>query len=330
MLRRLRVADLALVAGAEAAFGPGLNLLTGETGSGKSLIVEALGLCLGARASAEQVRHGSERARVEAEFDGLVLAREIGRRSAALVGGRAATVEQLREAGRDLVQVHGQHEHQALLDPEAQTLLLDAYAGALEARRLVAAAHRAYADASSRLRDLQSLEARGRREEEYLRWQLQELTRAALLPGEDEELAQERGAVRHAARLAEMTAGARQALDEERGLLAAVSGMRAAAELDPRLAALAGRMEALAEEAAGMATELRAYGERLEADPGRLEALEERLAELEAIKRKYGGSLEEAIEERERLRSRLGEAADLGAALEAAGRASAAARQALD
>jgi len=109
VLKELHVRDLALVAEATARFGPGLNLLTGETGSGKSLIIDALGLALGARAELDQVRHGAERASVEATFDSVVLQRELGRRSIARVDGRASSPSQLRELASRLVAVHGQH-----------------------------------------------------------------------------------------------------------------------------------------------------------------------------------------------------------------------------
>src|SRR3989440_12659930 len=131
MLEELHVRDLALVESARVRFGPGLNLLTGETGSGKSLIVDALGLALGGRASGDQVRHGSERAVVDAAFESeageTVLTREVGKRGQARIDGRPATPAQLREVARGLVGIHGQHEHHSLLDPEAQTDLLDAF-----------------------------------------------------------------------------------------------------------------------------------------------------------------------------------------------------------
>src|SRR5499427_6705359 len=171
MLQELHVRDLALVDTACVRFGPGLNLLTGETGSGKSLIVDALGLSLGARASGDQVRQGADRARAEALFDvsgepaarrameamgheggeTAVLAREVGRRGGARLNGRPAAPGQLRDLGRWLVGIHGQHDHRLLMDPEAQTLLLDTFAGALPARETVASAHAAWTAAAARL-----------------------------------------------------------------------------------------------------------------------------------------------------------------------------------
>lgn len=322
MLSELRVRDLALVAEARVRFEPGLNLLTGETGSGKSLIVDALGLALGARGGADQVRHGAERATVEATFgsgaSALTLQREIGKRSGARVDGRASSPAQLRELGRGLVAMHGQHEHHALLDSDTQTDLLDAYA-ATGLRVAVAAAHAAWAAAVATLADLERLESRGQREQEYLRWQLEELTAAGLRAGEDAELAAERGAVRHAAKLAELGQEAADALRDESVARAAAS-VRAAAELDARLDTLASRLDVLEEEASDAAAELRRYTDGLDADPSRLEAIEARLAVLDAIKRKHGGTVEAAMDEQRRLRTQLDATQDLGAAIAAAGR----------
>jgi DNA repair protein RecN (Recombination protein N) len=336
MLQELHVRDLALVDTACVRFGSGLNLLTGETGSGKSLIVDALGLSLGARASTDQVRHGADRARSEAMFDvgsvpgalralevmghdrgeSLVLAREVGRRSGARLNGRPATPGQLRELGRLLVGIHGQHDQRLLMDPEAQTLLLDTFAGALAAREAVSAAHAGWAGAAARLANLARMQARGQREEEYLRWQLEELRAAGLRAGEDDELAAERAVARNAARLAELVSAAVEILRGEEGLPAAAGGVRVAAELDARLVDVADRLEALDVELADAGAELRRYVEGLDSDPARLETIEARLAVLEQVKRKYGGTVEAAIAERDRLEGQMGQAADLGAALE--------------
>jgi len=321
LLKELRVRDLALVAECRVRFGPGLNLLTGETGSGKSLIVDALSLTLGGRAGADQVRHGAERATVEGVFESggaaLVLQRELGKRSAAKIDGRAAPAETLRELGRSLVALHGQHEHHALLDSETQTELLDGYAGATELRAAVAAHHAAWADAGNKVRDLEQLRSRGQREQEYMRWQLEELRSADPRPGEDDELANERTAARHAARLSELGQQAIEALHED-GVARAAASIRSASELDPRLGDQASRLELLAEESADVVLELRRYGELLDSDPGRLETIESRLAVLDGIKRKYGGSLESALEERRRLELQLGATQDLEGSVAAA------------
>ncbi len=318
MLKELRVRDLALVAECRVRFGPGLNLLTGETGSGKSLIVDALSLTLGGRGGADLVRHGADRATVEGAFESdgtaLVLQRELGRRSTARIDGRAAPAEALRERGRNLVALHGQHEHHALLDSDTQTELLDGYAGAMDKRASVAASHAAWVDAGNRVRDLEQLRSRGQREQEFMRWQLEELRSAGPQPGEDEHLSAERAAARHAARLAELGQQAIDALHED-GVARAAAAIRSAAELDPRLAEHASRLEGLAEESSDAAAEIRRYGDVLDTDPRRLEAIESRLAVLDTIKRKYGGTLDSALEELRRLEVQLGASEDLEGAL---------------
>ena len=321
MLKELRVRDLALVTDCRVRFGSGLNLLTGETGSGKSLIVDALSLTLGARGGADQVRHGAERATVEGAFESggaaLVLQRELGKRSSARIDGRPANPGQLRELGRNLVALHGQHEHHALLDSDTQTELLDGYAGALEMRAAVTVSHGTWIDAGNKVRDLEQLRSRGQREQEYMRWQLEELRSADPRPGEDEELSAERAAARHAARLAQLGQLAIDALHED-GVARAAAAIRSAADLDPRLGQHASRLETLAEESSDAAAELRRYGDVLDSDPRRLEAVESRLSVLDGIKRKYGGTLETALEERRRLELQIDATKDLEGAVAAA------------
>ena len=350
MLKSLRVRDLALIASAEVGFGPGLNLLTGETGSGKSLVVDALTLSLGARASSDQVRHGSDRALVESVFEisdvpaalalleemgfepepELVLSREIGGRGSSRLNGRPATPGQLRQLGRLLVDVHGQHEHQSLLDPEAQTRLLDVFAGAELALAATVTAHSAWREAADALADLERVKERGVREREFLEWRLKELEKAELREGEDEELAAERSVSRHAVRLTELTQGAREDLAAAEGPAQAAARVRAAAELDPRLLVLAERLEGAGEELREVTEELRRYGETVDADPGRLEQVESRLASLEEVKKRFGGSLEAAIDERDRLRLEVGAGEDLEGALADAAREVAARRATLE
>jgi DNA repair protein RecN (Recombination protein N) len=333
VLKELRVRDLALVAESRVRFGPGLNLLTGETGSGKSLIVDALSLTLGARGGTDQVRHGADRATVEGIFESggaaLVLQRELGKRSVARIDGRQASPGQLRELGRSLVALHGQHEHHALLDSETQTELLDAYGGALEQRAAVAASHAAWVAAAAKVRDLEQLRSRGQREQEYMRWQLDELRTADVRPGEDDQLSAERAAARHSARLAQLGQEAIDALRDD-AVARAAAAVRSAAELDPRLSDQASRLDALAEDSSDVAAELRRYGDALDSDPGRLEAIESRLAVLDGIKRKFGGTLESAIEERDRLELQLGATKDLEGAVAAAEKERATARAGLE
>jgi len=174
------------------------------------------------------------------------------------------------------------------------------------------------------------MQSRGQREEEYLRWQLEELRGADLRPGEDGELTVERSVVRHAAKLVELIGTSVEALRADEGLPAAAGGVRAGAELDPRLSETADRLEVLDSELADVSVGLRRYLDELDADPGRLDQIEARLAVLEQIKRKYGGSLETALTERERLEAQLGQVEDVGAAIESAERGQAEARATLE
>jgi DNA repair protein RecN (Recombination protein N) len=248
-----------------------------------------------------------------------VLERELGKRGTAKIDGRPASPAQLRELGRNLVAVHGQHEHHALLDTETQTDLVDGYSGAGSLRAAVAAAHTDWTKAANALAELEAMRSRGRREQDYLRWQLEELRNAALRVGEDAELAAERSAVRHAAKLAELGHATLSALHED-GVARASEAMRSAAELDPRLAAPAARLATVEEEVADVAAEIRRYAEVLDSDPGRLEAIETRLAVLDALKRKHGGRIETAIAEQERLERQVGATEDLEGAVAAAER----------
>ena len=190
----------------------------------------------------------------------------------------------------------------------------------IEVRAAVAAAHSEWASAVGAVRDLDQLRSRGQREQEYLRWQLEELRAADPHPGEDAELGAERTAVRHAARLAELGHDSIAALRED-GVARAAAALGAAAELDPRLREQVARLAALESEAADIAVEIRRYGEQLDSDPGRLEIVESRLSVLDGIKRKYGGTLEAAIAERARLESQIGATQDLEVATSAAEKA---------
>src|SRR5688572_16394290 len=200
MLRFLSIRALAVTARLELEFEAGLNVLTGETGAGKSILVGAVGLLVGGRASAELVRTGEEQAAVEAVFedpDGgeLVVRRDISAqtgRSRAFLNGSLVTSTALREAAAPLVDLHGQHEHQVLLDPAAHLDLLDAFGG-FEAERAGVAEAFARVQALTAERDRLAHELREKaRREEYLQFQLAEIRRAAPRPGEDEELATSR------------------------------------------------------------------------------------------------------------------------------------------
>ena len=334
MLAELRIRNFAIIEEASLIFGPGLNVLSGETGAGKTMIMTALGLLIGGRASPDLVRTGAKEAIVEGVFElegeapvneaaewlneensrELVIRRMIaeGGRSRVSINDNIATVQALARLGSALVQIYGQHEQHSLLQRENHLTILDSHAG-LEAE--LAAYREAYERAHSIRARLADLERRERERADLLelaRFRAAELERAQLTPGEDEELARARTVLANATRLAEAANVAEQALyGGEGAAFDAVSQTQAkladAAALDPKLA---GPLEMITAARANLeeaAHALRAYAARIEADPARLEQIETRLQELTLIKRKYGGSIESAIETRDRSRGEIAE-----------------------
>ncbi|MHB8680955.1 MAG: DNA repair protein RecN [Acidimicrobiales bacterium] len=315
MLVELRVRDLGVIAEAAIDLGPGMTALTGETGAGKTLVVEALELLLGGRADPVLVRPGAEEALVEGRFVGddeeVILARAVPAkgRSRAWVDGRMAPVSALSDAGARLADLHGQHAQQSLLDPAAQRRALDAFAG-VDLGPLAALA-------ATRRRLLEELEALGgderarAREVDLLRYQLEEIDAAGLQgPGEDDDLAAEEERLADATAHREAAALALAALDAEggRGARGAVDALgEAEAALSGRapLQAVVGRLAALQAEAADVASELRAVVEQWEDDPERLGEVRARRQLLRDLSRKYGegadGVLAYAQEARQRL-----------------------------
>ncbi|MFS8639619.1 MAG: DNA repair protein RecN [Symbiobacteriaceae bacterium] len=340
MLVELTVEDIALIDHARLEFGPGLNLLTGETGAGKSILIDALGLAVGARASPELVREGAAAGRVDAVFaldpaavprrlretleelglaveeDGqLILSREISSsgRSMARINGRPVTVTVLRRVAAGLIEIHGQGDNQLLLDPGRQLELLDAAGGdriqALRARVAELVARLRRID-----RERQALAGGDERERarrlDLLRFQLEEIDAARIEPDEEERLAARRrllsGAERLARSLAEayevLYAGSGAAVDQ---LAAAARALEEAATVDPELKSLSQRLQSLGYEVEDVAREVRARAERVEHDPAELAAVEERLARLQQLKRKYGDTLEEVLAYREQVAAEL-------------------------
>jgi DNA repair protein RecN (Recombination protein N) len=304
MLVELHVVDLGIVADLNLVLGPGLTAITGETGAGKTLIVEAVELLVGGRADTSLVRDGASEARVEGRFvhpdtgDETVLARVVPRdgRSRAYLDGRLATVGELAEAGRALVDLHGQHAHQSLLDPAVQRGALDRYAGsaALDPLSRYRAARAAVRDLDRELAALGG-DARARaREIDLLRYQVNEITAAALddaaedvaLEAEEALLA-DAGAHREAlTRAYEALEG--PALDALGTALAALDGRAPFAELANRLRGLQGEL-------ADIEQELRHEVERVDDDPARVEAVRARRHQLHELGRKYGSTLADVI-----------------------------------
>jgi DNA repair protein RecN (Recombination protein N) len=315
MIRCLHVRNLAIIKDATLDLGPGLNLLTGETGAGKSILVDALLIGLGARADTDLLRTGEERGSVQIEFEVggnaaaleflaakgyeteggvLVVSREIvpPGRSRAFIGGVLAPLADLRTLAALLLAIHGQHHHQVLLDPARHRDLLDRQAGLgpLLARMGEAAA--ALAEASARLDSMRDGAQRLAQRIDMLRWQVQEIDAAGLHPDERASLRTERDMLRNAESVLNHGRGALDALyDGEGSALARLAeGVRAAREVaryDTGLGEDLARVEAARAEIEEMAYRLRDFVERLSPDPERLQAVDDRLQLLEALQRKY-------------------------------------------
>jgi DNA repair protein RecN (Recombination protein N) len=338
LIETLRIANLAVVERAEIEFGPGLNVLTGETGAGKSIVLGALALLAGARAAADAVREGAEEALVEAVFrtEGLpeleaalrergfdseghelVVSRSVGRagRSRAQLAGRLVPVSALAELFAGRLEISSQHESQALRRAESHGRLLDGFAGLLEERAEVERAHAALrAVRTERARLEAEAEERARRQD-FLAFQLGEIDGAGLAPGELEALPAEYARLAHAEELRAAAGAAvlRLSGDAAQPDLAGACDLLADGarvleplrEIDPRLAALADRLRAAGSELGDAARELERYADAVEVDPGRRAVLEERLAELERLRRKYGRSESEIGAQRERIAAEL-------------------------
>lgn len=327
MLRELHISGLGVIEDLDLELHPGLNVLTGETGAGKTLVTVGLGLALGRRAAAVHVRRGAAVARVQARFDAtpasveagwaedgeVVLARSVSRegRSTARVGGQLAPVSALFELASGLVEAHGQHDGVRLLSSAAQTAFLDRFVGRghLDAVRVLAEEHELLRGARASLDELVARERDRERELDLLRYQVREIEAADPKAGELVKLRLEEAGLAHAERLLELAsqversvAGDDAAID---ALAAATASLRAAADLDPRAGELASRSEDLAAAAGELARDVRGYRERLELDPTRLEEVRERIAALGALLRKYGETEEEVLGFLEEARRRV-------------------------
>jgi DNA repair protein RecN (Recombination protein N) len=317
MLRFLSVRHLAVIEHLEIEFESGLNVLTGETGAGKSIVVEAIDLLVGGRASADLVRTGESLASVQAIFerpDGreTIVRREISNqgRSRAFIDDTLATTSALRDLGAGLLDLHGQHEHQALLDPLEHLDLLDAFAGLGDRTASVAARFDAWRAAVA-ARDRTRLDEREKRARiELATFELQEIGQIAPAEDEDERLANERTLLANADRLSRLSNEAYAALYESEG--AALSALGAVwkrvsdlAALDARFAAFLDQREDIKSKLEELAFFLRSYAADLDASPERLQAVEDRLARLERLKKKYGPTLATVLKRQAELRDEL-------------------------
>ncbi|CAG9173300.1 DNA repair protein RecN [Cupriavidus respiraculi] len=352
MLRSLSIRDFVIVDSLDLDFSSGFTVFTGETGAGKSILIDALALVLGERADAGVVREGAARASVSATFsthpaldawltehalngdDDTVLLRravDANGRSKAFINGTAATLTQLREVGDQLVDIHGQHAHQLLLRPDAQRLLLDAHAGLTAQAAAVAEAWRSWREC---VRQREMVERQSREmqlERERLEWQVGELDKLAPQPGEWEEIQAEYNRLSHAAGLIDGSRAALDALSEADGsLLSALGGIihkvRQLAEVDPALQDVLAALEPAQVQAEEAAHSLSRYVDRLELDPERLQEVEARMQALHTAARKYRlppEQLPDELLDRRRQLDELQSAQDINkiAAREAAARA---------
>jgi DNA repair protein RecN (Recombination protein N) len=342
VLRELHISGLGVIRDLDLELTEGLTVLTGETGTGKTMLAVGLALAGGARAGAHLVGPGAKAARVQARFDvpdgwgasapvgsddvpadwiedgEVILARSVGAdgKSSARVGGQLTTASALGDLSARLIEIHGQHGSLRLLDPSTQTAFLDRYAGAQHVA-VVAAYADSYRRSTAARRALRRLEddARDReRELDLLRYQVDEIRSIAPEPGETDALRAEESKLAHGERLLELAAAAEEVLAGEGGIAegsaSVVRALGSITELDAGAAGLSARAQALAAETSELARDLRGYREGLALDPSRLASIRDRIGELKTLQRKYGPGDAEVLafleEASERLRSLSG------------------------
>ncbi|MFM0613453.1 DNA repair protein RecN [Paraburkholderia nemoris] len=337
MLRHLSIRDFVIVAALDLEFDSGFTVFSGETGAGKSILIDALALALGARADASVVRTGESRADITAEFEthaqveqwldeqalgttaddghhgGTVMLRRVvdaNGRSRAFINGTAATLAQLREVGEMLVDIHGQHAHQLLMRPDAQRELFDTHAGLTETAVAVTRAWRSWRDKVQAVEHAQTRDRELQLERERLAWQLTELDKLSPQPGEWEEVNAEHRRLSHSANLIDGVQGALGALSESdeamiTHLASIVSKVRNLAEIDPALNDVLAALEPAEIQLQEAAYSLSHYAQKLELDPDRLAQVEKRLDALHSAARKFRLQPETLPEEHEARRAQL-------------------------
>ncbi|CAB3673787.1 DNA repair protein RecN [Paraburkholderia graminis C4D1M] len=358
MLRHLSIRDFVIVAALDLEFDSGFTVFSGETGAGKSILIDALALALGARADANVVRTGETRADITAEFDthaqvdqwldeqalsaatadgqhgGTVMLRRVvdaNGRSRAFINGTAATLAQLREVGEMLVDIHGQHAHQLLMRPDAQRELFDTHAGLTELSASVTRAWRAWREKVQAVEHAQTRDRELQLERERLAWQLAELDKLAPQPGEWEEVNAEHRRLSHSANLIDGVQGALNALSESdeamiTHLASIVSKVRDLADIDPALNDVLAALEPAEIQLQEAAYSLSHYAQKLELDPDRLAQVEKRLDALHSAARKFRLQPETLPDEHETRRAQLA-ALDAAADLDSLHAAEAKARE---
>ena len=333
MLVELHIRDYAVVDDLTLSLGPGLNALTGETGAGKSIIVGALSLLIGGRASSDVVRAGAERASVEAVFDLeqlpavreraeelgfrledglLILRREVAAagRNRAWVGGSPTTAGVVGELGSSLVDLHGQHEHQTLLRARDQRSILDAYGGSTALAKEVARRYRVLEGLRDQLEEREEKQRIVEAREDFLRFQLNEIDEAGLEPGEDDRLEVEIGRHENSEELARATQALNAELYSSEGavtdrLAEAKNILSRLVGFDIALRSEVERVDEALHLVSDVARALGDYATAVEFDPGRLEEVRTRLDRIFRLKRKYGPELADVLETAQRVRTEL-------------------------
>ena len=332
MLTELRIKNFAIIETLTLPLARGFNVLSGETGAGKSIIVGALGLLLGERASADLIRTGAERATVEGVFDvgdrpeirsaldehgidveeeTVVLKREISPgRARAWINGTTVNAGLLAEIGRQLVNLHGQHEAQTLLDPEAQRRILDAFAGATEQAADVRQSHEELSSIVREIAELTKRKADAERRADYLRHVVKEVSDAKLAEGEDVRLEDEARRLEHAEELRALASGIAAALDgEEESVLPKLSSLSrqlaSIQRIDPSLSKLQESYDAAYYGLESLARELEEYESTVDLDPARLDDVRRRRDLIFRLTKKYGGSLADVVRAGEEARTEL-------------------------
>jgi len=332
MLRELRIRNFAVIDEVVLELKPGLNIITGETGAGKTIILDALGLIAGQRGSTDVIRNREDEASVEALFDALpeelseklgnagfeaedeiVIKRIVSRsgKNRIYLNGSLAPRAVLAEIGASLVQIYGQHEHQTLLQPETHLGLLDGFAELETQANSMQMSYKTLTASWNELNQVkQSLEQK-RREKALLEAQLEELERARLTPGEEEELRAAKNVLAHSEKLYQGCREGEDLLYESDaalvGRLGKYSGrLRELAGVDQHLRPTVELLESSLAQLQEAAAQLRRYAERIHFDRNSLEQVEERLAELQRLKRKYGGSIEDILRVHQEIKEALG------------------------
>jgi DNA repair protein RecN (Recombination protein N) len=313
MIRYLAIRNLAVIESVAVEFEPSFNVLTGETGAGKSILVEAVGLLLGGRATQDLLRTGEDLATVEAIFEAAdgteyVVRREITAqgRSRAFINGALATAAALKDLANRLVELHGQHEHQQLLDPAQHLLVLDDWAGLGALRNSTAGAFARVQGVRQQMDRLRMDDRERSARLELVEFQLGELSRAALVAGEDDTLAADRQLLRSAGRVQQLCEESYAELyDAEHAVLAGLDHVwKRVGELatfDARFAPYLEGRDGIKAQLEDLAFTLRDFSAGIDTSPARLQDVEDRLALLERLKRKHGPSLDEVIARRDQL-----------------------------